>query len=804
MTRKSLIHTSCRGQRRSRSALMFLVFLITIALLLTGCASLVMSPTDRMMMDGKYAEVEKQKGGTEKNLSTAKSEDIIDLCYACYKLKKYDKLFAYLDQLEENIHNGDATVFKRTFLQFNRRSGTYYPEDITVLPPLMRAEVLIDFGDYDKAIKNADAALRLNDSVKYSRQDNLLNWPNRLRIRALGVLALAQAIKGDRPAARRTLELLENAKVGFMVRYMILKEKHLMLARVYMALGKYDKVLELKTPAFDSLASFAQNVLMGAKLTGDDLYTFVELPRKFMLTKALQELGRIGEAKAGYDELLGNPSTSSNGDIYWLLLFERGRIAESEGNLQEATELYRKSIDIIESQRATINSEASKIGFVGDKQNVYHHMVSALIATGRQAAAFEYVERAKSRALVDMLASNQDLSAERPEIKSYLSELDAAERETKALAIGQEATAVAQSRTRSIQIRKRIHATAPELYSLIAVSVPPAPEIQALLSPTETILEYYYMENDLYAFAVTPKDIRVVHLDGKALSEEIAALRQAISRPESDACFSLLSRSYHRLLEPVEGYLSTSNLVIVPHGILHYVPFGALYRGKDYLIDRFAVSYLPSSTVLKFLSARKISGRHHLLVLGNPDLGDARLDLKYAEEESLDISKGFPGAQVLLRAEATETAFKKQATDFNYIHFASHALFEPDSPLNSALFLRGDAENDGRLKASELYAMRLKADLITLSACETGVTKICNGDDIVGLTRGFLYAGGNTIVASLWQVDDLATSQLMVEFYSRLEKLGKRNALREAQLIVRKQYPHPYFWAAFQLIGLSQ
>ncbi|MEK7340788.1 MAG: CHAT domain-containing protein, partial [Candidatus Binatota bacterium] len=102
---------------------------------------------------------------------------------------------------------------------------------------------------------------------------------------------------------------------------------------------------------------------------------------------------------------------------------------------------------------------------------------------------------------------------------------------------------------------------------------------------------------------------------------------------------------------------------------------------------------------------------------------------------------------------------------------------------------------------NELYSLSLDADLVTLSACETGLGKISNGDDVVGLTRGFLYAGSRSIIASLWKVDDLSTSQLMTQFYSTLQQSNKREALRQAQLEIQKTYPHPFFWAAFQLTG---
>lgn len=149
-------------------------------------------------------------------------------------------------------------------------------------------------------------------------------------------------------------------------------------------------------------------------------------------------------------------------------------------------------------------------------------------------------------------------------------------------------------------------------------------------------------------------------------------------------------------------------------------------------------------------------------------------------------------------------AFTKYGSGFSYIHFATHGQFNPDSPLKSALLLAPDSESNGMLTADKLYSLKLDADLVTLSACETGLSKIANGDDLVGLTRGFLYAGCNSIVASLWKVDDLATATLMVDFYSGLNRMNKQQALRTAQLMTKKKYAHPYYWASFQLTGSAK
>jgi CHAT domain-containing protein len=190
-----------------------------------------------------------------------------------------------------------------------------------------------------------------------------------------------------------------------------------------------------------------------------------------------------------------------------------------------------------------------------------------------------------------------------------------------------------------------------------------------------------------------------------------------------------------------------------------------------------------------------------VLIFGNPDIGEPKYDLEYAGREAGAIAALRPQSRLFLRKDATEGALRRYATSFNYIHFATHGQFNADSPLKSALLLTPDSQYNGLLTVDKLYTLDLDADLVTLSACETGLSKVANGDDLVGLTRGFLYAGSSSIVASLWKVDDMATADLMKIFYMQMEKTNKRDALRNAQLETKKQYPHPYYWASFQLTG---
>jgi CHAT domain-containing protein len=248
------------------------------------------------------------------------------------------------------------------------------------------------------------------------------------------------------------------------------------------------------------------------------------------------------------------------------------------------------------------------------------------------------------------------------------------------------------------------------------------------------------------------------------------------------------------------------DLLIIPHGALHYLPFAALHDGRNFLAAEHSLRYLPSASVLKYLKPPRTQRPESVLIFGNPDLGNPKLDLPNAEIEAKAIADLVPGSELLVRKKASEAAFKQFAPSFRYLHIASHGQFNASNALDSRLLLSQDGGQDGgqdgSLTVGELYSVRLDVDLTTLSACETGLGKVLSGDDVVGLTRGFLYAGSSSVVASLWEVDDLATAELMKAFYTRLKAgVPQKLALREAQMEVRKSFPHPFFWAAFFITG---
>ena len=306
-----------------------------------------------------------------------------------------------------------------------------------------------------------------------------------------------------------------------------------------------------------------------------------------------------------------------------------------------------------------------------------------------------------------------------------------------------------------------------------------------------------------------------------------------------------MSRDLHELpIQPALPHIFGKELIIVPHDVLHYLPFHALV-GSDgkYLIEKYPIYYLSSASLLQFVKEkRRASGdlsavlaqAGKVLAFGNPDLGDPERNLEFAELEAQEVKAAYPESTVYVRKEATEEKSKSLSPNHDILHFATHAELNENDPLSSAVLLAKDGKEDGRLEVREIFGMDLKANLVVLSGCETGLGKLSTGDELVSLTRAFIYAGTPSVVASLWKVDDSSTAQLMANFYRNLKTMSKVEALRQAQLELLKgqgrsdllarrgvggigklgetpssvlpapssaSTSHPYFWAPFILVG---
>jgi CHAT domain-containing protein len=253
-----------------------------------------------------------------------------------------------------------------------------------------------------------------------------------------------------------------------------------------------------------------------------------------------------------------------------------------------------------------------------------------------------------------------------------------------------------------------------------------------------------------------------------------------------------LQEIFRELLAPVWAQLRGRRLVIVPHGALHYVPFHALHDGEQYVTDASAVSYAPSASIYARCQQQASGGGEGALVLGVADDQAPLID-----SEARAVAAVLPEARLCLGNEATEQVLRTSGRNSRIVHIASHGYFRPENPMFSGIRL-----GDTYLNVYDLYRLRLKADLVTLSGCATGANVAAAGDELLGITRGLFCAGAHTLLLSLWNVHDESTATFMTHLYQRVAAGHVPViALRDTMLQVRETYPHPYHWAPFVVTG---
>ena len=270
-------------------------------------------------------------------------------------------------------------------------------------------------------------------------------------------------------------------------------------------------------------------------------------------------------------------------------------------------------------------------------------------------------------------------------------------------------------------------------------------------------------------------------------------------------------RQLHQILiEPIVDLLLTNPLtpvIFIPDGELYEVPFAALENAQhQYLIDLHPISVAPSISILAQtarLKQRNIPTSTPSLVIGNPDFSQHQgsyQQLRFSDDEAREVARLFP-SQLLLGNAATESAVKRWLPSARIAHFATHGFRDSDNALNSGIVLTPSGADSGILTAEKVLNLNLHADLVVLSACNTGRGKI-TGDGVIGLSRSFITAGAASTIVSLWSIDDRATSVLMSEFYRQWRGgKSKTQALRDAMLKTKAQYPDPYFWSSMSLYG---
>jgi CHAT domain-containing protein len=342
-----------------------------------------------------------------------------------------------------------------------------------------------------------------------------------------------------------------------------------------------------------------------------------------------------------------------------------------------------------------------------------------------------------------------------------------------------------------------------------------ADAIQRQLPPDVTLLVYHILEGEILAFVITGSKLRLFrslaqesHMVSllRRLDSMLDRLRAGVFSTEQVGHLELSARRvlgmlYQSLAAPLVSFLgettasnqSPQKLTVVAHGCLHQLPFHALHDGEGYLIEKYEISYAPSATIYFHCQSRPQPSLENGLVVGVPD---PSIPAVTAEIEA--VASQLTGSKLLHDGAATQENFMTAVSSRSLLHMACHGLFRADNPMFSALKLY-----DGWLTAGEAMQLKLPDALVTLSACESGRSQVAGGDELLGLLRAFLGAGAATIVVSLWLAQDVVTASLMVDWYHRILKTGAApaRALREAQLVVKKEYAHPFYWAPFVAVG---
>jgi CHAT domain-containing protein len=520
---------------------------------------------------------------------------------------------------------------------------------------------------------------------------------------------------------------------------------------------------------------------------------------------------------------------------YWSI----GRIHLHSRRWQEAAASYRRAIALIEQVRADSREQSLQTGFFAQFTSPYNALSLCLLELGRAVEAFAIAERAKARALLDALKSGKvdvrknmtdDERLREQQLQEHITVLiieleNLRSRKLEPKRQEELTRELERARQDYDAFRRDLFLRLPELQTRRAVFTPATltdlnPSLFAE-HPRLAVLSYLVADNETVLFVLTRGDQRdsparlAVHriqTGEKELAEAVEQFRAACQKPGAGTPDG--AELYRLLLAPVEDLLAeASHVVVLPDGVLHTLPFHALKDVEEgkYLIERCAVSYAPSATALVKMmelgDRRRKGAAEGLLAAGICDFGRRERALPNAEGEARAVAALFAEqAQVLLGREASKANLRAAWSGRHRLHFATHGRLNEAVPLYSAVVLsQSDGGRDeGLLFACDLLDEELAAELVVLSACETGLGKRVSGEGLLGMTWAWFVAGVPSTVASQWSVADQSTARLMQAFYAELRGgASKAVALRRAQLALLndRKTRHPFYWAPFALTG---
>lgn len=542
--------------------------------------------------------------------------------------------------------------------------------------------------------------------------------------------------------------------------------------------------------------------------------------------RAAAELGHIslarGNAAAGlarFQQATALAEPLADSELKWQIDYAVGQAYEASGRFADAIDAYRRAVQQIESVRGQLREERFRAGYLQSRYEVYIALVRLLIKLHRLGDAFSYSEKLRARSYLDVIVESADTdSAELAELRARIRHLQAAILAEQAKARSEQRSGMpaysdelAKAEARYQELMDDLRGRLPEWRRVLQVSS--AGEIGSALPADAAVLEYVVGPASTSLLCITPRALRgtLIPIGGANLTAKVELLRDLIRDAAHDHWRAPAQSLYRELIGPAAaaGWLrGVHQLYVVPHGILHYLPFAALEQassaGERFLVQQYTLKELPSASLLVTGAAPAAGTAASLL-----SVAPAHAHLAFAANEAQSVAQLFPGrSTVLAGTSATKDRFTRIAGNYDLLHLATHGYFDRLNPMFSGIQLEPAGGDDGTLRVYEILALRLHARLVTLSACETALaagffSDLPPGDEFVGLTRAFLSAGSRSVMATLWDVNDRATTRFMVDFYRRIGRADSTLALARAQRAMAEQgaYRHPYYWAAFVLNG---
>jgi CHAT domain-containing protein/Flp pilus assembly protein TadD len=512
--------------------------------------------------------------------------------------------------------------------------------------------------------------------------------------------------------------------------------------------------------------------------------------------------------------------TNPNNDIRAGLLSVIGVSYWKQGKREEAISYFTKAANTLEVAADNVKVEEMLAGYLGSNRRVYFDLlIEMLLQEGRWNEAFAHAERARARAFLQMVG-NHRFNAERGadprlvlEAEILRNEIAARERQPPKTRV--QADDIARARQRYQTLLTRIKVSNPEYASLTNIEPLRLEDVQNDLAPNTTLISYFVSANAVHAWVVDRGEAHYARLpiDREAL-RRIVCWAKSLGSPAARGArlpsecedAATADDAFEQLIAPIHAWIRQRKLILIPHGVLHYVPFAALHNRATgrYLIDDFTLTYAPSASVLRFLHAKESPVDGGALVLGDPITELPRLP--GAAQEATMVAR-ILGTTPHLGADARAALLYDLHGKMDLIHLAAHGLYDPVNPLFSRIALASGGTHDGNLTVQDILSSidLTGVNLVVLSACQTAVGARSGGDEVVGLTRALLYAGTPGVISTLWNIDDSASAGLMEEFYRRLTGgASVADALRQAQLAVKVRYADPKYWAAFTLSGDPQ